>query len=515
MKLSNEAKVGLLVVIVAMSLAFVILIFGEIPFFKPATKTYRVYFDDVAGLSKGSEVRVAGIKSGTVKSVRLKDGKVEVVLEVYRDVTLYRNATAYIGTLGLMGDKYLSVDPGTPEAGVLEEGGVIRYTQGYADTDRLIREMTAAAEAMKLMAQNFQTILAENREDIRALVQNMEMLTRHLDQMVVENRENVRASLTGIRLLVEHLNRTLPQTLASVQRLADTLEAMASENREDIKVAVRNLRELSEDLRSSLPTLVAQLNQLSANLNTVVTENRQDLRTISENLAESSKKLNLILTTLERGEGTLGKLIKDEELYRNIASATKTFAKAGEIAERSNLQVGFRGELYRGGDTKGIATVKLQPDEEKYYLLEIVGNSRGRVYYEEILPDRVVVKKEFKPQFTIQYARIFPIGDKKLVLRGGLKESTGGVGVDVIWNSRLMFFSDLWNAGRKDRPMDKNLKPSLQVGAEYRISGPLYVRVGGDDLLNSRLRGAFVGAGLLFTDNDLKYLLGALRLPLP
>ncbi|SHK41710.1 MlaD family protein [Thermocrinis minervae] len=514
MKLTNEVKVGVFVVVVALGFAFLILTFGEVPFLKPSGRVYKVIFDEVGGLSKGAEVRVAGIRSGKVKDIRLKDGKVEVVFELDKDITLYKDATAQIGTLGLMGDKYLSITPGTPSAGTLEEGGYIKNTLGYADTDRLVKEMTNASEAIKLLAQNFQLILTENREDIRAIAQNLAVLTDNLNRITMENRENLRQAIANLNILLASLNRTLPTAIESVERLSENLNAIATENRQDIKVAISNLRALSQDLKETLPELSRNLNDLSRNLNLIATENRENIKETTQNIAQLTKRLDYIAQKLERGEGTLGKLITDDELYRNIASATRTFSKAGEVADKTNLYVGFRGELYKAGDTKGILTLKLQPDERKYYLLEIVGNSRGRVYKEEILPNQYVVKKEFKPQITLQYAVLFPVfGDKKLVVRAGLKESTGGVGLDFVYSNRVTFFSDLWNSGRKDRPQDKDLKPSLQVGVEYKVKGPVYVRVGGDDLLNSKLRGAFGGVGLLFTDNDLKYLLGGLRLP--
>ncbi|MFN3870898.1 MAG: MlaD family protein, partial [Aquificaceae bacterium] len=68
MRFSNEAKVGFLVFVFSLGFAFIILFFGEVPFFKPAVKTYKVYFDNVAGLSQGAEVRVAGIRAGKVRS---------------------------------------------------------------------------------------------------------------------------------------------------------------------------------------------------------------------------------------------------------------------------------------------------------------------------------------------------------------------------------------------------------------------------------------------------------------
>ncbi len=523
MRFSNEAKVGFLVFVFSLGFAFVILLFGDIPLFRPAVKTYRVYFDNVGGLSQGAEVRVAGIKAGKVKSVSLKEGKVEVVFELDKNITLYKNAEAEIGTLGLMGDKYLNIYPGSPSAGILEERGTIDKSLGYADMDRLVKEMTSASETLRLMVENFQLILSENREDIRRVIQNLEALSYNLNLIAMENRDALRGAINNINLLAYNLNRTLPQTIESIDRLAKTLEGIAVENRQDIREVVANLRQLSGDLKTTLPELTTNLNQLSKNLNLMVSENKEDIKIslsnlaeLSKSLRESSERLNSILTTIDKGEGTLGKLVKDEELYRNVLSGVKTLSKTGEVADKTNLYIGFRGELYRGGDSKGILSIKLQPDGEKYYLLEIVGDSRGRVYKEEILPNQFIVKKEFEPEITVQYARIFPfVGNSELVLRGGLKESTGGIGADLLLSERLAITSDLLDFRRKDRPQDKDLKPNLQVGVNYKVRGPLYVRFGGDDLLNAKHRGAFGGVGLMFTDNDLKYLLGGIRLPLP
>lgn len=515
MRFSNEAKVGFLVLLFSLGFAFIVLTFGEVPFLKPPTKTYRVYFDEVGGLSVGAEVRVSGIKSGKVKSLAIKDGKVEVVFEVDKDIQLYADARARIGTLGIMGDKYLDILPGSPQAGLLKEGDAIKFVESYADTDRLIYEMTLASEKVRLLAENLNTLVLENRESLENVIKNLEILSANLNLVVLENREALRSAIRNIELLTYNLNRTLPKTIESIDALAEHLDQTVVENRQDIRETVANLRQLSKDLKETFPELSKNLNELAKNLNSVVVENRQNLSETTKNLRESTEKLNSILSRIERGEGTLGKLVKDEELYRNITLGTKALSKTAEVAEKANLYVGFRGELYRAGDSKAIMTVKLQPDEEKYYLLELVGDSRGRVYREEILPNQEVVKKEFKPELTLQYARVFPFMGKELVVRGGLKESTGGVGLDLVYSPQITLTTDLWDFGRKDRPLEKNLKPNLQVAVNYRVSGPLYVRFGGDDLLNSRLRGAFGGVGLLFTDNDLKYLLGGLRLPLP
>ena len=508
MSITTEVKLGAFVLATAFAFAFLILTFGEIPLFRPETKTYTVYFKDVGGLSKGAEVRVAGIRMGRVEEIILEEGRVKVLFSVEKKVKLFRDASATIGTLGLMGDKYLAIDPGSPESGELSAGSTLKASEGVADTDRLIRELTRTAESFREVALNLNRILEENRRNLKETLKNLNQLTATLKQIAEENQENLRITLAQMAQLTEKLNRTLPEAIASIDRLADELNAIASENREDIRLLVANLRSISQDLKGDLPRLVENLNTLSENLNEVVKENRRDIRITIRNLSEiteklkiSSKRLDNILSKIESGEGTIGKLVTDDELYESVSKGAKLFGEAGEVITKTKIFVGFGGEAYTGGDAKGYMSLRIEPDRRTYYLLEVVGDSRGRVYTEQIVGGDEIVKKEFKPEFTLQIAKKFFVSEGRyFTIRAGLKESTGGIGFDFVPSERIKLYSDIWDTGRKDRPGEDNLKPLLQVGLQLRIKGPLYTRFGGDDLLNDRLRGAFVGAGLEFSE---------------
>ena len=518
--MNTEVKLGIFVVLVSSAFAFLILTFGEIPIFKEETKTYVVYFDDVRGLSKGAEVRVAGIRAGTVKEVKLKEGKVEVIFEVRRDIKIYRNASASIGTLGLMGDKYLSIKPGSPYAGELKEGEEIKKVEVVSDTDKLIAELTKTAKEFRQVAETLNEVLKENKKAINQTIAHLNNLMKNLNELTVQNKENINVALKNLRELTENLNRNLPVLLASLTQLSDNLNKVIVENREDLRSIVFNLSVILEDIRNDIPVVMKNLKELSGNLNTIVKLNKRNinrtlvsLRETTERLSRVSAKLENILSQIEEGKGTIGKLIKEEELYEDVRKTLRPLGKFGQVVEKTNLYIGLRGELYREGDSKGILTVKLEPDDKKYYLLEIVGDSRGRVYTEEYLDGRESVKKEFKPELTLQYARNFNIFGKKITLRGGLKESTGGVGFDYYLGRRNYLFIDVWDFGRKDRPKQKNLKPNMQVGINYYLTRSFYIRFGGDDILNDRFRGFFGGAGFLFVDEDLKYLLGGVGIP--
>ncbi len=486
MRLSAEAKLGLFVFIGAVAFALTILIFGEIPLFEPEKKGYSAIFDDVAGLSVGAEVRVAGIKSGKVTGFKLENGKVRVFFELEEGITVYKDAVASIGTLGFMGDKYLAIYPGTPSAGILKEGEELKYISKVSDMDYLIRELTITSR-------------------------NISELTKDLAEIIRENKEN-------INMIIVHLEKTLETT----RKLTENINRLIVQNEKHINETARNINELTLALRTSLPELLEDVKDISKQLEAILEENRDNIRKSSDNIAkftqklkEISEKIDNIVTKVEKGEGFLGKVIHDEKMYEDIQSGVSLFSEMSRTVTRTVFYVGMRGEAYKDWDGKGIFTVKVQPDDKKYYLLELVGDSRGRVYVEEVSNNQFIVRKQFEPEITLQYARIFntPVGN--FVVRGGLKESTGGVGFDLIPAERFKLFSDVWDFGRRN-PLDGNeMSPNLQVGIRARLKGPLYITLGGDELLNENMRGAFLGAGLMFTDNDLKYMLGGLSLPLP
>ncbi len=486
MRLSAEAKLGLFVFIGAVAFALTILIFGEIPFFEPEKKGYSAVFDDVAGLSVGAEVRVAGIKSGRVTGFKLEEGKVRVFFELEEGIPVYKNATASIGTLGFMGDKYLAIYPGTPSAGVLEEGGEIKQVSKVSDMDYLIRELTITSR-------------------------NISELTKDLADIIRENKEN-------INMIIAHLEETLETT----RELTENINRLIVQNEKHINETAKNVNELTMALKESLPELLEDVKEISEQLETILKENKENIKRSSENIAEFteklkeiSEKIDRIVTKVERGEGFLGKVIHDGKMYEDIQSGVSLFSEMSRTVTRTVFYVGMRGEVYKDWDGKGIFTVKVQPDDQKYYLLELVGDSRGRVYVEEVSNNQILVRKQFVPEITLQYARIFgtPVGS--FVVRGGLKESTGGVGFDLIPSERIKLFSDVWDFGRRSPFDGSEMNPNLQIGIRARLKGPLYITLGGDELLNDRMRGAFLGAGLMFTDNDLKYMLGGLSLPLP
>ena len=96
---------------------------------------YKAVFDKVDGLAVGSEVRISGIKVGSVKSQFLDPDSLQAVVEFTVDPTIKLTETTFakITAEGLLGGNYLVLDPGDDEDELLEAGDEITNTQGAVD----------------------------------------------------------------------------------------------------------------------------------------------------------------------------------------------------------------------------------------------------------------------------------------------------------------------------------------------------------------------------------------------
>lgn len=96
-------------------------------------------FDKVDGISAGSDVRLSGIKIGTVvgQGLDLDSYRAKITIGIQKDVRVPTDSTAEIVSDGLLGGKYISLVPGA-DVEMLKDGGVIQYTQSSINLEQLI-----------------------------------------------------------------------------------------------------------------------------------------------------------------------------------------------------------------------------------------------------------------------------------------------------------------------------------------------------------------------------------------
>lgn len=101
--------------------------------------TVKAKFEGAGGVSTGSDVRIGGIKIGVVKDMQLDTQTYQaiVVMQIKESVKIPTDSTASIIGDGLLGGKYVSIEPGGEEK-MLAEGGEIKFTQSSVSLETLI-----------------------------------------------------------------------------------------------------------------------------------------------------------------------------------------------------------------------------------------------------------------------------------------------------------------------------------------------------------------------------------------
>src|SRR5260221_4618678 len=289
--MSSAAKLGVFMLVVLAILGYFVLKIEDIPFgHGQEAKTVKAVFDSVAGLDNKSAVRVAGVRVGKVTDIRLRpDGKAEVTLEIDKDVQLHSNANAKVANLGLLGEKYVELDPGTSANPLIpaEQKNVVLRGSQPASVDDVTNQISAIATHVKAITAPLRTVVGgpAGEQRLTDIVQKVRTITAEGRDLISANRTNVDATMANARAITESLRVEIPRLASSIDHVATQIGGTVGENREDVRHIVENLRTLSVDLRTT------------------------------------SSNLDSITGQIRSGEGTVGKLLYSNEAHDRLTSA--------------------------------------------------------------------------------------------------------------------------------------------------------------------------------------------------
>jgi phospholipid/cholesterol/gamma-HCH transport system substrate-binding protein len=138
-KYTMETIVGIFVVVGLICIGYMTVKLGKLNLFSSDYYPLVAKFTTVSGLRTGSPVNILGIDVGRVERITMdqENQKAVVEIRVKKDIKIYDNAIASIKTEGLIGDKYLSIDPGGG-SDLLKPNGVITETQAAVDLTELV-----------------------------------------------------------------------------------------------------------------------------------------------------------------------------------------------------------------------------------------------------------------------------------------------------------------------------------------------------------------------------------------
>lgn len=480
----QAVKLGIFAIAALVLLAAMILRIEDVRLFGGPRQTVVAEFVTVAGLDDKASVRIAGVRVGRVDGIELADRWARVNLALDEGVELTEGTVARIANLGLLGDKFVMLELGPPGAPPLPEGAVI---QGYtpASFDEALDKFGRLGDGLAGLAED---------DGLERLIGNLEAVSAEIRSLVEVNRAQIEATVANVESFSATLARELPRLTTQVEgvlvRMDGTLAELAGavgESRPDVQASAANLRQLTADARISV------------------------------------ENLNEVTGRLARGEGTLGKLLASEEAHDELVSALSSVEAGVESLssalggiQRIQLELGLESYYLEAlDDSQSAFTLDLTTQEEKSYRVAVVDTPFGR---EKAVTRRTTVTGADGASETtltetversdgVAFSVLFgfrPFAETRFW--AGMIESSGGVQVEYPLLDRRAWLSleafDFSRAG--------DLGPNLRLSGRYRLTDVVYLRAGYDDLLESERRSLFLGGGLRWRDDDLKYLLGSL-----
>jgi phospholipid/cholesterol/gamma-HCH transport system substrate-binding protein len=442
----------------------------------------HAYFDDATGIAKHSQVKVSGIAVGTIESVRLEKGKARIDIRMQPDVPLHVDATVTKVSSSLLGEYFLGIAPGTDGRAQLKDGDEIPVVVEAVTTDSLMRDMSA--------------ISADVRRVTKALAESVG---------TDEGKENLKATLENLAKVTEALNQTVRENRESIHNILVQVESMTTRGEPEVRQILENVRESTTDIREMLAKPEQTPNQSGGEVRKILDK----VDRASSSLESSLGHIDNVTARLDRGEGTLGRLSKDEKLIDEVEGVTETVGEfVGGLARLQTI-VSLRTDYqYLTSSVKSYLQLRLQPREDKYYLFEVVYDPRGATTQEQIAvettnPNQPPVYFERRTvtrnsaRFSLQFAQRFG----PFTGRFGIKESTGGGGLDLnLFDDRFELQQDLYGFGEV-------VLPRYRLSLGYEFVKRLWLLGGADDILSTDRRDYFVGLQLRFNDEDLKTML--------
>jgi phospholipid/cholesterol/gamma-HCH transport system substrate-binding protein len=524
MKFGLEAKVGVFVVLSLILIGYMTTKVGDISFGKQKGNIIKAYLNNASGLEKDAIVKFKGVDVGYIKDIKLEDSKVALELVIKEGVILPSNLRVSVRASGFLGEKFLELEQlGEDSASTsLKNGDVITNSKESVDFDQLSAKLGDIADQVN--------ILVKSLNDVFSSQEGKENMTKTL--------ENVIYSTESLKTILEENQKKINTIVNNVEQITDTISKMTIANQSNINELIAYLTEVSKVLKSQTPEIANKVNNITGNIDNLIADSKGDLKetvknmkTVTAKLEKSVDNINAITDKINKGDGTIGTLLNDNETAKDVKETVKGLKNMVTQFDRFKFYLSFSGEkMWDTGETKGYFKVKVQPRKDKYYLLGLATSTGGKEYitntnytYTGDLPYYIdgntgstysnysvkeVKRKENSLTFIAQYVQRFY---DRLDLRIGLMESEFGLGADYFPfdDEKLQFSLDAYDFS--DSNTDR--KPHMKTSLYYNFTKNLYLNVGYDDFLNSDTKSGFIGAGLIFLDEDLKYLFGKVPLP--
>jgi phospholipid/cholesterol/gamma-HCH transport system substrate-binding protein len=492
----------------------------------------------------------------------------KVSMRVTADVKLPVDTWVRKESLGVLGAKALFLELGRSSS-TIADGGRLVFVRSMTGTDALL------SQAEGIVA-DVRSITGKLDRDIGGITADIKGITGELNRFVNGDGktppldELYKMAMTDLRRLTQTIDGVLKDAQKLVQRNDDGFDKIVANvaritgdiadlttagppgkgtvlkdehgkpildkngqpvlvaDEGDLRATMKSVRRIADDLTSVTGQLKTMLGENGDQVKDGVVQLQGTITELNRTLASLSE----VAGRVERGEGTVGRLLTDENMANKVEGAVNGAADfvSGLTSLETHVDVGSWYNFNRERTTTTLS-LKLQPKPDKFYLVELVDDGGNLERIVDSTTNGGVTRSSIREEdnqlrITAMFAKRF---FDFLVLRAGLIETTGGVGANLfLFDNRLELRSDLFGTrGPRDSlvtdAVGELYLPRWRTVVKGQPLPHLYVSAGVDDVLNgwsfsnSAVRTYsstdgygldwFLGVGLTFKDDDLRSIL--------
>ena len=287
MKLSKLFWMGLLIFVLTGFFLIGIMYVQDISL-KKSNYSFTVIFANVQGLNEGDDVNMLGKRIGKVSRAKIIGQKIAVELSIDNSFAfkIPVDSKIEVKSEGLMGSKYVSINPGVNDKKYILAGETVEGQREY-DFSEITPGIVPITQDLGVFARRLKATLGEDEKDrIRNTILNIESLTSELDGFIKGYRD----------ILSKPERENLRDIVTNLKTTSESIKEKVNNDLSEILTGFKNISDQSEGLKEAVT----------------------NLKSSSESLNSSSKKFESILDRIDSGEGTLGKMVNDPTLYNNM-----------------------------------------------------------------------------------------------------------------------------------------------------------------------------------------------------
>jgi phospholipid/cholesterol/gamma-HCH transport system substrate-binding protein len=321
MKNTLETRLGIFVALAVVAAVLILEVLGGMDLFQRGFRV-NALFQNVQDLKKGDRVKMAGVEVGRVSDIRLTNNSVLVELKLTSNQGVKTDSIARIQFTGLMGQNYVGLEFGSPGAPLAQEGTYLQ-TAEQPDLSAVMAKIDNVATGVENLTKSFTgekidnllgpftDFLKANQVPLTTMIANMQKISTQ----VSEGQGTVGKLIFDDGLYNE--------TYASVTNFQD-IAADVKLSLADVRVALGDSRAMIGDARE----IIAQVNAGQGTVGKLLKD-----ESLYTEATSSMTNLKEIMQKMNTGQGSVGMLINDKDLYRNAKMTLQKLDKATEGLE--------------------------------------------------------------------------------------------------------------------------------------------------------------------------------------